>query len=39
MGFAASRAALRFGYTSTRVWLEEQGAPLLRSLMFVPAAL
>lgn len=37
MGFEASRAALRFGYTSTRDWLAEQGAPLLRSLTPVPA--
>jgi hypothetical protein len=29
MGFEASRAALRFGYTSTRAWLETQGAPWL----------
>src|SRR5919106_6535602 len=36
MGFEASRAALRFGYTSTRAWLAEQGAPLIRSL--APAA-
>jgi hypothetical protein len=36
MGFEASRAALRFGYTSTRDWLAEKGAPLLRSL--TPAA-
>ena len=32
MGFEASQAALRFGYTSTRAWLAEQGAPLVRSL-------
>jgi NTE family protein len=32
MGFAASQAALRFGYTSTRAWLDEQGAALLRQL-------
>lgn len=32
MGFEASQAALRFGYTSTRAWLSEQGAPLLRHL-------
>lgn len=38
MGFEASRAALRFGYTSTRDWLAaEQGAPLLRSLTPAPA--
>lgn len=33
MGFEASQAALRFGYTSTRAWLAEQGAPLLRRLV------
>jgi predicted acylesterase/phospholipase RssA len=32
MGAEASQAALRFGYTSTRAWLAEQGAPLVRSL-------
>jgi NTE family protein len=32
MGFEASRAALRFGYTSTRAWLDAQGAALVRSL-------
>jgi hypothetical protein len=32
MGFAASQAALRFGYSSTRAWLDEQGAALLRQL-------
>jgi hypothetical protein len=32
MGFEASRAALRFGYTSTRAWLDAKGAPLVRSL-------
>jgi hypothetical protein len=32
MGFEASRAALRFGYASTKLWLEEQGASLVRSL-------
>jgi len=36
MGFEASRAALRFGYASTRVWLETQGCPLLQH--FVPLA-
>ncbi len=30
MGFEASRAALRFGYTSTRAWLETDGAPLVQ---------
>jgi hypothetical protein len=30
MGFQASRAALRFGYTATREWLaSENGAALL----------
>jgi NTE family protein len=28
MGFEASRAALRFGYTSTHAWLEREGASL-----------
>ena len=32
MGFEASQAALRFGYTSTRAWLDAQGAVLLRQL-------
>ena len=32
MGFEASRVALRFGYTSTKLWLEEQGAALVQSL-------
>ncbi len=39
MGFEASQAALRFGYTSTRAWLDAQGAALLRQLTPVPAAL
>lgn len=30
MGFEASRAALRYGYTSTREWLETQGRALLQ---------
>ena len=29
MGFEASRAALRYGYTATRAWLETDGRPLL----------
>jgi len=33
MGFEASRAALRFGYTSTREWLDREGLPLLQRLM------
>jgi NTE family protein len=32
MGFEASRAALRFGYESTREWLAAQGLGLLRRL-------
>jgi NTE family protein len=36
MGFEASRAALRFGYASTREWLETHGNPLLQR--FVVAA-
>jgi predicted acylesterase/phospholipase RssA len=30
MGFEASRAALRFGYASTRAWLDTHGSPLLQ---------
>ena len=33
MGFEASRAALRFGYSSTRAWLDAQGAALLQQLV------
>src|SRR2546426_504021 len=36
MGFEASRAALRYGYESTKGWLEGQGLPLLRRLRTVP---
>jgi hypothetical protein len=36
MGFEASRAALRYGYESTKEWLEGQGLPLLRRLQWVP---
>jgi hypothetical protein len=32
MGFEASRAALRYGYASTRAWLEGEGAALVRLL-------
>lgn len=32
MGFESARAALRFGYASTRQWLEEGGQPLLEQL-------
>jgi NTE family protein len=32
MGFEASRKALRYGYESTRAWLDGAGAPLVRSL-------
>jgi NTE family protein len=38
MGFEASRAALRFGYTSTRAWLDTHGQFILRSLVAVPQA-
>jgi len=37
MGFEASRAALRFGYDSTREWLDEHGARLLRRLQLQPS--
>ena len=30
MGFEASRKALRYGYESTKQWLTEQGASLVR---------
>jgi hypothetical protein len=33
MGFEGARAALRFGYTSTREWLDTQGQPLLKRLL------
>ncbi|HKQ60501.1 MAG TPA: patatin-like phospholipase family protein, partial [Candidatus Polarisedimenticolaceae bacterium] len=33
MGFEASRAALRYGYTSGRAWLDGHGAPLLQRLL------
>ncbi len=33
MGFEASRAALRFGYASTKEWLDREGLPLLRRLL------
>ena len=36
MGFEASRKALRFGYESTRVWLDGAGAPLVRALAIAP---
>jgi hypothetical protein len=38
MGFEASRAALRFGYTSTRAWLDANGAPLLDRFTALPQA-
>ncbi|MBI4590035.1 MAG: patatin-like phospholipase family protein [Candidatus Rokubacteria bacterium] len=37
MGFEASRAALRFGYASTKEWLETKGAVFIRRFS-VPAA-
>jgi NTE family protein len=36
MGFETSRAALRYGYTSTKAWLDQQGAPLVRHLLVEP---
>ena len=36
MGFEASRAALRYGYESTKEWLTDQGLPLLRRLQTAP---
>jgi len=36
MGFEASRAALRYGYESTREWLDGQGLGLLRRLQSLP---
>jgi len=36
MGFEASRAALRFGYASTRAWLQAHGEPLLRRCATAP---
>jgi len=38
MGFEASRAALRYGYESTKEWLTDQGLPLLRRLQATPEA-
>ncbi|HEV8640377.1 MAG TPA: patatin-like phospholipase family protein [Methylomirabilota bacterium] len=38
MGFEAARAALRFGYTSTKEWLDTKGQPLLRRLLPDPYA-
>jgi predicted acylesterase/phospholipase RssA len=38
MGFEASRAALRFGYASTRAWLETPGNPLRQRFIAVPQA-
>lgn len=38
MGFEASRAALRYGYTSTLEWLDSHGAALLRHLSTAPSA-
>jgi predicted acylesterase/phospholipase RssA len=36
MGFEASRAALRYAYTSTKEWLDGQGAGLVRRLAVAP---
>jgi NTE family protein len=38
MGFEASLAALRFGYASTRAWIDAQGSPLLQRFVAVPQA-
>jgi predicted acylesterase/phospholipase RssA len=37
MGFEASRAALRFGYSSTKEWLSADGLPLVDHLLPRPA--
>lgn len=37
MGFEASRAALRYGYESTKQWLDAEGQPLLEHLLPAPA--
>ena len=37
MGFEASRAALRYGYASTKEWLDQQGAALVRRLSVAAA--
>jgi predicted acylesterase/phospholipase RssA len=36
MGFAASHAALRYGYTATKAWLAAHGAELARRIARVP---
>ncbi len=38
MGFEASRAALRFGYTFTRQWLAERGATFMRRFQLAAAS-
>jgi NTE family protein len=38
MGFQAARAALHFGYTSTKEWLDTHGQPLLHRLLLKPYA-
>jgi predicted acylesterase/phospholipase RssA len=38
MGFEASRAALRYGYTSTRAWLDAQGSPLVQHFVALSLA-
>jgi predicted acylesterase/phospholipase RssA len=37
MGFEASRKALRYGYSSTKEWLEQQGSGLVRRMLLAPA--
>jgi hypothetical protein len=36
MGFEASRTALRYGYSSTKAWLGEEGSSLVRRLLIAP---
>ncbi|MGH6689195.1 MAG: hypothetical protein ACREF4_00720 [Gammaproteobacteria bacterium] len=38
MGFEASRAALRFGYASTREWLDTRDNLLLQRFTAIPQA-
>jgi NTE family protein len=39
MAFASARAALRYGYTSTKEWLDGHGEPLVQRLLPQPYAL
>jgi hypothetical protein len=38
MGFGSARAALRYGYTSTKEWLDAGGQPLVQRLLPEPYA-